>query len=86
VFSDFGPVVKIAVLGVNILSTHNDTGYAIESGTSMTAPHMAGTAALHKAMFPDTTPDKVMAEIVAMSTQPDIPCNGGPRRYFCKGD
>ena len=44
----------------------------------MAAPHMAGTAALHKAMFPDTTPGKVMAEIVAISTQPDIPCDGGP--------
>ena len=81
-FSDFGPVVKITVPGVNRFSTHNDTGYAIESGTSMAAPHTAGTAALHKAMFPDTTPDKVMAEIVAISMQPDIPCDGGPRGYF----
>jgi hypothetical protein len=43
---------------------------------------MSGTVALHKAMFPDATPDKVMAEVVAISMQPHIPCDGGPIEYF----
>jgi subtilisin family serine protease len=37
-FSSFGPVVKIAIPGVNIFSAYIGTGYAIESGTSMAAP------------------------------------------------
>jgi hypothetical protein len=48
----------------------------------MAASYMAGAAALYKAMFPGATPDKVMAEIAAVSTQPDIPCDGGPREFF----
>jgi subtilisin len=81
-FSNFGPVVKIAAPGVNIFSTYNGTGYAIESGTSMAAPHVAGAAALYKAIFPDATPAEVKAKITALSTQPDTPCDGGPRGYF----
>lgn len=81
-FSNFGPVVKIAAPGVNVMSTYNGTVYAVESGTSMAAPHVAGAAALYKAMFPDATPPEVMAEISAISTQPDTPCDGGPRGYF----
>ena len=48
----------------------------------MAAPYMAGTAALYKAMFSDATPDKVIAEIVAIDGQSDTPCDGGPRGYF----
>jgi hypothetical protein len=67
----------------NIFSTYNGTGYAIANGTSIAAPHVAGgTAALYKAMFPEATPAEVMAKIAAVNTQPDTPCNVGPRGYF----
>ena len=69
-FSNFGPAVKIAAPGVNIFSTYNGTDYAIESGTSMAAPHVAGAAALYKAMFPDATPAEVTAKISELSTKP----------------
>src|SRR5579859_6779956 len=40
-FSNFGPSANIAAPGLNILSTFNDGKYAIETGTSMAAPHVA---------------------------------------------
>ena len=67
-------------MGVNIFSTYNGTRYAIESGTSVDAPDMEGAAALYKAI--DATPDKVMAEIAAINTQPDTLCDGGSSGYF----
>ncbi len=45
-FSNFGPVVKIAAPGVNILSTYNGTGYAVDSGTSMATPFVSGAASI----------------------------------------
>ena len=59
-FSNFGPSVKIAALGVNILSTFNGTGYAVGSAERVWQPHMSAEhAALCKAQHPFAIPSEV---------------------------
>jgi subtilisin family serine protease len=84
-FSNFGQTVKLAAPGVDIFSTYNGTDYAVESGTSMAAPHVTGAAALYKAQFPDASPAQVMAELIASGTLPSAQCDGGSHGYF-EGD
>lgn len=45
-WSSRGPELDLAAPGVDIYSTYKQTSYATLSGTSMAAPHVAGTAAL----------------------------------------
>jgi hypothetical protein len=48
----------------------------------MVASHVAGAAALYKAMFPDATPAQVMENITTASIQPHARCDGGSQGYF----
>jgi subtilisin family serine protease len=70
-YSNTGPCVDVWAPGSNILSAYNtsDTAAAVESGTSMAAPHVAGIAALYLQSRPSANPMEVRNYIVGVSTK-----------------
>jgi subtilisin family serine protease len=63
-FSNYGATaVDLAAPGTNIFSTYGD-GYGYASGTSMAAPHVAGTLALMVSLNPSLTVDAVKQAVL----------------------
>jgi subtilisin family serine protease len=69
-FSNFGPCVDLYAPGHRIRSASNasDTASILFDGTSMAAPHAAGTAALYLEQFGDQSPAIVHAAVVRNAT------------------
>jgi subtilisin family serine protease len=66
-FSNFGPCVDIWAPGVGIPSTWTGGGTNTLSGTSMAAPHVGGTAALHLSSQTGASPATVEAQLKAVA-------------------
>ena len=65
-FSNYGVnSVDIAAPGTNILGLTVNGGYIYNSGTSMSAPYVAGAAALLKAYIPDLTTSDIKSIILS---------------------
>ncbi len=64
-FSNYGADVDVIAPGVSILSTSRTGGTATMSGTSMASPHVAGAAALYKAVNPSATPSAVRTALIS---------------------
>lgn len=77
-FSNYGACVDIFAPGTAVLSAgiEDDASFAWMSGTSMSAPHVAGVAALRLEGFPASTPKKVAYAITANATPNLIPDPG----------
>lgn len=67
-FSNYGASVDIMAPGVGIYSSALGGGYTSMSGTSMASPHVAGAAALLKAVNPTWTPAQVRTALLASAT------------------
>jgi len=68
-FSNFGSLVALAAPGENVYSTTPNNAYDFLSGTSMSAPHVTGVAALVLAQHPEFTNVQVEA-ILRNTTDP----------------
>jgi subtilisin family serine protease len=62
-FSNFGMCVDVFAPGTSILSTWNNGGTRVISGTSMAAPHVAGIAALYFEKVPSGSPASFLADL-----------------------
>ncbi len=85
-FSNYGADIDLAAPGVDILSVcpsylscNGGTGLAYQSGTSMSAPHVAGAAALYIAKNGRVGPANVRTALIANSDPGSIP--GDPDSY-----
>lgn len=62
-FSNYGDSVDIIAPGVDVPSTYLGAKYALMSGTSQAAPHIAAVAAMFKLAYPNYTPAQIEALI-----------------------
>ncbi len=67
IFSNYGPMVRIAAPGQNILSTFPDNKYAFLNGTSMATPHVSGVVGMLRAKFPKENHLKIINRLVYSS-------------------
>lgn len=85
-YSNFGPAVDIAAPGDDVWSTYWTTAtpvtYASQNGTSMSAPHVSGLAALLFSNRPDLGSGDVRAIIQQSAVDLGTP---GPDPYFGAG-
>jgi subtilisin family serine protease len=64
-FTSYGSFVALSAPGVSVRSAYPGGAWRVWSGTSMSCPFVAGTAALVFALHPDWTPDQVRDRIRA---------------------
>ena len=77
-FSNYGRLtVQLAAPGAEILSTANDGGYVLKSGTSMAAPVVAGVAALAASVNPGISALDLRAKLMENAVRTRLPVAAG---------
>jgi subtilisin len=72
-FSNFGSGIALAAPGTCILSTLPSGQYGDSVGTSMSAPHATGAAALFMSTHASATPTRVRAALLAAAEPGPLP-------------
>jgi subtilisin family serine protease len=67
-FSNFGASLDLLAPGEKILSLAPGFGFSELSGTSMSAAHVTGAAALYLGQYPMATPSEVGSYLIQMSS------------------
>lgn len=67
-FSNYGSCVDVSAPGSQILSTYLNGGYAVLSGTSMSAPFVAAACAMEQTFYGKKTPTKMRSAIISHVT------------------
>jgi subtilisin family serine protease len=62
----------VVIAWTQIFSTYKGSGYAVDSGTSMAAPYVAGAAAVYKSQFPNASPAQTMATMASITSSVTI--------------
>jgi len=78
-YSNFGPEIDISAPGTDILASIRSGGYGRNTGTSMAAPNVAGSAALVKSLNPGFTPQQIRDRLNFTARQAGM--LGGDSRY-----
>jgi subtilisin len=81
-FSNYGSVIDMAAPGVEIKTTSRGSSYSSLSGTSASAPHVTGAAALYESEHPGSSPSTIRNALRNLGSSPTTICDGNGRGYF----